>query len=91
MKIKIKFGKEFNDDLNISEELGEYMQCVWDLLERASGKRVIDGYGEPAPFLTLDTDILITRRYYFGLKKKGFTELINLINKYRIKNSNAQH
>jgi len=86
-KIKIKFGTEFNDDLNMSNELGDKMQLVWDILQKARGNvdvddDLIDGCGEPRETLNLDMKIIENSKKAFS--KKEYEELINLIDEYKI-------
>jgi hypothetical protein len=83
-RIKFDFIK-LSDDLNYAEYSDEFstgMQEAWDLLEKASGSRVIDKYGEPVKTMIVDLGVIRKRGGYYGLKKKDREYLVDLIREH---------
>lgn len=82
---------KLSDELNMiekSEELPCSMKCIWDLLERSSGKLVIDDRtSDIRKKLRVNIGIVKEKMYYYTrLNKKQREYLIELIEEYEIEN-----
>jgi len=81
--------KKLSDILNIeekSEDLPCGMDAVWDLLEKASGRSILDAKTDDViEQLDVDLDVVKKKAYrYCGLKKKQTEYLIELIKDYEV-------
>lgn len=81
---------KLSDELNLtekSEELPCGIQSAWDLLEKASGKAVLDPKTSSiCERLIVNIDIIREKGYYYcGLNKRQREYLIELIKGYEVR------